>query len=415
VPRFARVDPVRLKQILTNLLGNAVKFTEQGEVELKAVYEILEDGRGKLSFSIRDTGIGISDSQRERLFKAFSQADRSTTRTYGGTGLGLVISDMLAKKMGSKITMRSVPDEGTTFYFDLVTQFEEGEPRDITRIDWIKRCLVIDDNAHNRLILRQMLSQWKIECESCENGTEALKRLEESPAFDLIICDYNMPHLDGFETIRTIREKPELVSKTLPVIMLQSPSMDTAICENCVQIGVVHRMIKPVKSGNLFRCLCDLRQPESTAVKQSIEPEKSETGETVLSRPVKILVAEDNRINMRLLGMMINRVFSTSDLPESEVYEATNGLQAVEQYKSTDPDLIFMDVQMPELDGLDATAQIRTIEAVTGKHVPIIALTAGVLKEQREQCFAVGMDDYLSKPIDMGKLKLMIEKTIMKK
>jgi PAS domain S-box-containing protein len=417
IPRFALVDPVRLKQILTNLLGNAVKFTEQGEVELKVGHEVLADGQGKLSFAVRDTGIGISDAQREKLFKAFSQGDSSTTRKFGGTGLGLIISEMLAKKMGGKITLSSAPGEGATFSFDLITQFEEGETRDITRIEWIKRCLIIDDNARNRSILKQMLSQWKIECESCENGREALKQLEESPAFDLIICDYNMPHPDGFETIQMIREKPGLIPETLPVIMLQTPFVDTAICEKCVAIGVVHRMIKPVKSSTLFRCLCDLREPDSATVKQSIEPEKSETGETVLSRPARILVVEDNRVNMRLIRMMMDRFFSASGLSESDlsqpdVFEATTGLEAVEQYETTDPDVIFMDVQMPEIDGLDATARIRTIEAVTGKHVFIIALTAGASKEEREKCFAAGMDDFLLKPIDMNKLNAMLKNAL---
>ena len=422
MPRFAFVDPIRLKQILANLLGNAVKFTHKGEVELKVRYEQLDDGEGKLSFSVRDTGIGISDTQKEKLFKAFSQADSSTTRKFGGTGLGLIISDMIAKKMGSVIHISSSLGEGSTFYFDLNTRFEEGEKRDPSQIESVKRCLIIDDNANNCFILKQMMAQWKIECESYDNGREALKRLETVQSFDVIICDYNMPDMDGLETIRLIRDKYKTSSEKQPIILLHSSSDDAEVHRRCEEMGVRFRLTKPVKSSDLFTYLCNLREPDKispalgnrsvgnvpsqgTAFARSDESEVTEAEANGVSGKVKVLIAEDNLVNMKLIKIMIGKIVS-----ESELYEAENGVQAVEQYKKIEPDLVFMDVQMPELDGLEATVQIRAIEAVTGKQVPIIALTAGALKDEQERCFAAGMDDFVAKPVEMEKIKAVLQK-----
>jgi len=405
MPRFALVDPVRLKQIFANLLSNAVKFTEKGEVELKVVYESLNDGQGRLSFSIRDTGIGINDIQKQKLFKAFSQADSSTTRKFGGTGLGLIISEMIAQKMGSRINIRSTPGTGTTFYFDLTCAVENGEKIDTTQIASVKRCLIIDDNDNNRLILEQMLAQWKIVSESCENGFEAIKRLETSEAFDVIICDYNMPYLDGLETIRMIREKLKLNAEKQPIILLHSSSEDAALYSECEKLEVRFRLTKPVKSSDLFNYLFNLRKPGMAAVSQSNEFEKNMTEINAIQGKVKILIAEDVPVNMLLIKHLISKI-----LPGSELYEAFNGKQAVEQYITKDPDLLFMDIQMPELNGLEATVQIRNIEAASGKHVPIIALTAGTLKEEQVKCFAAGMDDFLTKPVELEKIVSVLEK-----
>jgi PAS domain S-box-containing protein len=407
MPRFAFADPVRLKQILANLLGNAVKFTEKGEIELKVIYESLEDESGKISLSVRDTGIGISETEKEKLFKAFSQADSSTTRKFGGTGLGLIISDMIAKKMGSRINMRSTPGEGTTFYFDLITGFEDGEKHDATQIESVKRCLIIDDNFNNRLILEQMLSQWKIRCESCENGLEAFKLLKQSEAFDVIICDYHMPYLDGLETIRMIREKLKLSSEKQPVILLHSSSEDAEMHRKCEETGVLFRLTKPVKSSNLFTYLSNLHNPDKFLLKQIKETDTIRTAAEHSLPKMRILIAEDEPINMQLIESLINSI-----LPGSEILEAANGLEAVKQYKTSQPDMVFMDVQMPHLDGLDATAQIRAIEASTGKHVPVIALTAGALKEEQEKCFAAGMDDFVTKPLEFEIIKSVLLKYV---
>ena len=205
MPRFAHVDAIRLKQILVNLLGNAVKFTMKGEVELKIRYQELDGGNGKISLSVRDTGIGINKEQQSKLFKSFSQADSSTTRMFGGTGLGLVISQLIAGKMGSAIHFKSTVGVGTVFYFDITTRFEAGEKPDYTTIKGVKRCLIIDDNANNQTIMKQMLLQWQIQSECCDSGFDALKIIEQPEPFDLIICDYKMPYFNGIETVRMLK------------------------------------------------------------------------------------------------------------------------------------------------------------------------------------------------------------------
>ncbi len=409
MPRFALVDPVRLKQVFTNLLGNAVKFTEKGEVELKAGYEGLGDGQAKLSFEVRDTGIGISEAQKEKLFKAFSQADSSTSRKFGGTGLGLIISDKIAAKMGSKISFSSAPGVGTSFFFSITTTGEDSETPDISRIANVKRCLIIDDNAKNCQILERMVAQWKIECDEYRNGREALKRLVTSNPFDVILCDYMMPDNDGLETIRIIRETLKMNAEKLPVILLHSSLEDAELRRKCEEMGVRFILNKPVRSRDLFSCLCALRQPKEDIPEQDCVSDNGRTTQGIIAGKAKILVAEDVSMNMLLITSLMSYL-----MPDAEVYEATNGLQAVEQYVILSPDAVLMDVQMPEFDGLAATARIRSLEAATGKHTPIIALTAGASKEEQDNCLNAGMDDVLTKPIDHEKLKKVCKKYFAK-
>ena len=233
MPRFAYVDPVRLKQIFANLLGNAVKFTPKGEIELKVSYEDLDNKQGRFSFSVRDTGIGITQEQQSRLFKVFSQADSSITRKYGGTGLGLAISQMIVNKMDSGISIASTEGTGTTFYFDIVTEVERGQKSDNSVMLSIKRCFVIDDNKNNRTILEHTMANWGIECVSCDNGLDAFKIIETSEPFDIIICDYHMPFVDGLETIRMISEKLNLSPDKQPIILLHSSSDDAELHRKC--------------------------------------------------------------------------------------------------------------------------------------------------------------------------------------
>ena len=402
MPRFANIDPVRVKQVLTNLLGNAVKFTKKGEVELKVGFQALDGEQGKLSFSVRDTGIGIGEAQKENLFRAFSQADSSTTRKYGGTGLGLIISQKIAEKMGSRINFDSTLDAGTTFFFDITTDFEEGEKLDPSKITQVNRCLVIDDNARNRLILEQMLKQWQIESDSCDNGLEALKRMETSKFYDVIICDYDIPYMNGIETIRIMKEKLNLSTKKQPVILLHSSLDNIQLDQRCEELGIRFRLNKPVKSHDLFRYLCNLHQElESMPL---IETEQIfKAGHT--SEKMKIIIAEDEPLNMLLIKTILFQF-----MPNSEIYEAKNGLEVVKLSNSITPDLIFMDVHMPDLDGIEATKQIREMEVNTPKLIPIIALTAGALKEEKDNCFAAGMDDFLTKPIEPHKIQAVLSK-----
>jgi len=409
MPRFAMVDPIRLNQVLVNLLGNAVKFTEKGEVELKVRYQPLDSGRGTFSISVRDTGIGITPAQREKLFKAFSQADASTTRRFGGTGLGLIISDMVVRKMGGKIEVTSVEGKGSTFFFDLTVETATGDARSYEDISHIKRCLIIDDNANNRLILEHMLANWDITCESCGDGFTALEILKTSKPFDIIICDYNMPDIDGLETIQLIREKLKLTPENQPMILLYSSSDDPDVHKRCDDLGVRFCIAKPVKQEQLFACFaaaCEPIEGESTADRQDAgaapaadtAPENTEPG------PV-ILVAEDVCLSMMLMKVLLSKLF-----PGAVILEAENGKVAIEKYREFNPNLILMDVQMPEMDGLDATTEIRKQEQASGKHVPIIALTAAALKEEMESCYQAGMDDFITKPVDAKKLKAILDK-----
>ena len=403
LPRFAYVDSVRLKQILANLLGNAVKFTEKGEIELKVVYQNLNHKKGRFSLSVRDTGIGVSHEQQKKLFKVFSQADSSTTRKFGGTGLGLVISDMIARKMGSKINITSQLGKGTTFSFDIETGIEYGEMMDKTLINSIKRCLIIDDNSQNRLILDHTLTNWGIESISCSNGLDALRILETSEPFDVIISDYHMPYIDGLETIKMIREKLNLSPDNQPIILLHSSSDDADLHKRCDELGVCLRLTKPVKSDELYNYLCQLIK--SVKADYSIEEHKEKHFEK--DNYATIMIAEDNDFNMILAKAMILRL-----LPKVQIIEAVNGKEAISLFQKESPDLIFMDIQMPEMNGLEATIKIREMEKGTKIHTPIVALTAEALKEEQEKCINAGMDDYLTKPIDNDLLHKMILKYI---
>lgn len=408
MPRYANVDPVRLKQVFANLLSNAVKFTETGEIELKAEYHDIEVNKGRFLFSIRDTGIGITEDQQKKLFQAFSQADSSTTRKFGGTGLGLVISEMIANKMGSKIEFRSVQGEGTTFFFEIITETEKGSNTLTCNIEKIKRCLVIDDNENNRLILKGMLENFGIEYEGCDNGLSALKILETSRKVDLIICDYHMPYLDGLETIRLIREKLNLSVDKMPIILLHSSSESSDLYKKCEVLGVKLRLVKPVKSSELYSYLCNISSDEKPVIQKS--EESNVLSKKRLHGEYKILIAEDNDLNMFLIESVIMGL-----MPSVNIFKAGNGLEAVKIYRQEQPDLILMDIQMPELDGHQATLKIREIEKNTDKRCIIIALTAGALKEEREKSIEVGMDDFLTKPIEAEKILLTFNRYLSSK
>jgi len=405
MPRFAKVDGLRLKQILVNLLGNAVKFTNQGEVALKISYRDVGRGQGTLSISVRDTGIGIDKEQQSKLFKSFSQADSSTTRVFGGTGLGLVISQLLAERMDSTIHVESTVGVETVFYFDITTHFQAGDKPDSTHIKGVKRCLIIDDNTNNQAIMKKMLNQWHIQSECCDSGFEALKIIEQPEPFDLIICDYKMPYINGIDTIRMLKNKMKISIEKQPVILLHSSLDNLQIEKECLDLGIRFRVSKPVKSSDLFNYLNNIFQDNTTSQDQDIveEPKAHDA-----RGGFKILVAEDVFLNMVLIKAMLSELGFTN-----EIMEAKNGIEAVEKYQQERPDLILMDVHMPELDGIRATKKIREIESITGSKVPIIALTAGALKDEKEKCFANGMNDFLSKPLTPEKLMAMLNKHLL--
>ncbi len=395
IPRFAYIDSVRLKQILANLLGNAVKFTQHGEIELKVDFTVIDVETGKFSFSVRDTGIGITAEQQTKLFKVFSQADSSVTRKYGGTGLGLVISQMIANKMGSNIQIDSTPGVGTVFSFEVETKVEFGEQPDAVDVKSIRRCLVVDDNKHNRMILEHTLAYWGIESVTVESGQQAIEILKDNVNFDVFICDYHIPEFDGIQTIDYIRNILQLSPDTLPVILLHSSSDDNELLQKCHEFEVQFMLTKPVKTEELFKLLCNIKAP----AKQNTQLEATDNETTYKAKPVKILVAEDVAMNMLLVKFLLTKL-----IPHVTIIEAENGKKAVQLWQDELPDIILMDMQMPEMDGIDATIAIRKLEKNSNSHTPIIALTAGALQEEREKCLASGMDDFLTKPIEKEKL-----------
>ena len=409
IPRYAMVDPVRLKQILANLMSNAVKFTEKGEVELKARYSPINSSRGTLSLSVRDTGIGIAEAQKEKLFKAFSQADSSITRKFGGTGLGLIISEKIARKMGSSIHIESVEGKGTTFFFDLIIETEAGEASPPVEILRVKSCLIIDDHVHNRSILERLLTERGIKYESCENGPAALKILESHNPFDAIICNADRSHFNGLEFVRTIREKLGLTPDKLPIILLHSSSEGGELREKYEEPGVHFCVANPLKREQLFTCLAALQDKQSAEkierAEKSDQPLQNDAPELVTRKKNTILVAEDISLNMLLVKAILSQI-----VPDAVVIEAKNGKIAFQEYKNMNPDIVLMDIQMPEMDGLEATTAIRSLEGILGRSTPIIALTAGVSSEEIEKCREAGMDDYLTKPIESEKMRKILGK-----
>ena len=406
MPRYAFVDPVRLKQVLANLLSNAVKFTEKGEVALKVRCSLKEPGRGVFSFYVRDTGIGIEEKGQEKLFRAFSQADGSTTRRFGGTGLGLAISDSLVRQMGGVIELHSIPDRGSTFFFSIEASCEEGERADLGHIEGISRVLVIDDNANNRVILEHMLAHWGIEFVGAEDIPEALKILKQAEKpFDVLIVDYHMPYLNGLEGIRMVRDNLKLSAEEQPVVLLHSSSDDAELSERCRKLGVRFRLIKPIYSEELFAYLSSIRKgiPEEFAEK------RSETFPLFIEENdrITVAIAEDDSINRILVSTLVRKF-----LPSARILEAHTGREAVDMAKRDMPDLLFMDVQMPEMDGNEATRRIREDEGAGKRHLPIVGLTAGALESEREKSLEAGMDVFLTKPIEITKFQEVLKEYV---
>ena len=388
LPRFVRIDSVRLKQILVNLLGNAVKFTEKGEIELK-IQPLTDTVQEYVTFrfEVRDTGIGIKPEMQERIFEAFSQEDASTTKKYGGTGLGLTISNKLLGLMGSRLELTSKLGEGSCFSFDVTLKTEMGDPISWQDLDHIRNVLIVDDNANNRLILRQMFALKQIAVQEASNGFEALQLISQTNHFDLILMDHHMPYMDGLETIEKIRTNFPPPANEQFIILLHSSSDDDRISTACEALAVNHRLVKPLKMVDLYQALSRLGRQENKPL-----PALASEPALVESKPVNVLLVEDNMINQLLAKTIVSRI-----APNAKIVEAINGQEAVQAYIRQQPDLILMDIQMPVMNGYEATQQIRKLGS--DRHIPIIALTAGTVKGEREKCLAAGMDDFITKPI----------------
>ncbi len=404
VPDHMVGDPTRLRQILINLTDNAIKFTERGEVIVKVINQLAPYGESHLHFSVTDTGIGIPPEKQCAIFEAFAQADGSTTRTHGGTGLGLSIASQLIRKMRGRIWIESKVGEGTTFHFTVRlgvrdTPAPTARHLDPQSLDGL-RALIVDDNAVNRRILQEMLSNWRMQPTVVPSGAAALDEMlraaQSGTPFPLVLLDAVMPEMDGFELAENIKQRPELTAST---VMMLSSAMPAGAAARCNQLGIAGVLTKPVTQSDLLDAIL-LAISDNDAATQSLAHETcTQSGITSL----RILLAEDN---------IVNRAVATGILQKQghTLLHAANGREAVEATNDGNIDLIFMDVQMPEMDGLEATRQIREMEDKIGGHTPIVAMTAHAMAGDRERCLAAGMDDYISKPLKKEDLLEVIQK-----
>ena len=409
MPRKAMFDPIRLKQILINLVSNAVKFTENGEVEIKVECSILSSTRITYHFSVRDTGIGITEEQRQRLFKAFSQADGSTTRKFGGTGLGLVISNLLVEKMNSTLQFDSEWGKGSKFHFSIETDYQ---PEVVSEkpISAYKKILVLDNNTNNLKNIAEHFNIWNVNYSLCESSFNALFELK-SEEYDLFLCSFNMPDMNGSEIISSIRNNLQICADCMKIAFMYQASDEDLVTIEMVNEEVASKLMKPVKSDDLLALISNtknsVQENENNAL--FVNDKLSEDKESgIITDKKVILIAEDVEMNMLLVKVLVTNI-----LPNVEIIEATNGLEAVEIAKQRKLDLILMDVQMPEMDGMEATQNIRKLDLDGVKHLPIIALTAGALKEEKEKTLNAGMTDFLTKPIDSERLKTMLNKYLL--
>ena len=401
-------DPGRLRQVLLNITGNAVKFTAAGEVVVIVACQQQDAEHVVLRFSVRDTGIGIAPDKQADIFQAFTQADNSTTRRFGGTGLGLAIAQRLVELMGGRLWVESAINEGSTFHFTAVFGWQvEGaeaealaEPRSVIGL----RALVVDDNATNRRILEEMLGSWRMQPATVADARTALALLRRAAGanapYDVVIADGQMPGMDGFELAHAIRRDRRL--RRTPIVMLTSMGRPD-ITARGRRTAIDAWLTKPVKHSDLLDTLAGLFGPRT---RRAAPPRPAApAGRPVAARPLRILVAEDNAVNRKLIVTLLQR-------RGHRVRAVENGREAVEATLAPPgqrPDVLVMDLQMPEMGGLEATRAIRAREARTGGRLPIVALTAHAMQGDRERCLEAGMDGYLSKPIDVTQMVATIE------
>ncbi len=413
VPTGLRGDPNRLRQILTNLIGNALKFTQRGEVFVRAEQECLSQTEVVVRFSVSDTGIGIAEEAQNHLFQAFTQADGSTTRQYGGTGLGLAISKQLVELMGGEIGVTSAPGAGSTFWFTATFERQQSETSSAEIAGSLNglRALIVDDNATNRRILTHQLSSQGMLSAEAESGEQALVKLHgaiaEGIPYDLAILDLMMPGMDGFQLARAIKGDPRLGSIRLVLLTSYGQRGDSTAAS---EAGVAAYLTKPVRQSQLFDCLASVVRnspPQSPSALTSAD--KGSTGKLApvdstndrATRNERILLAEDNLVNRKVAVMQLQKL-------GYHCVAVANGRDAVEALTRDDYDLVLMDCQMPVLDGYEATAEIRRLEG-KARHTPIIAMTANALQGDRGKCIAAGMDDYISKPVQIGELAKLLD------
>jgi two-component system, sensor histidine kinase and response regulator len=425
VPETLVGDPGRLRQIVVNLVGNAIKFTEQGEVVVEVQrhdgkgpqdtsLEMNDDDATVLRVSVRDTGMGIPEEKHRLIFEPFTQADGSTTRKHGGTGLGLAITSHLVQMMGGQLWVESVVGQGSTFHFTArfgvqrraLTTFMPSERVEVRDLP----VLVVDDNATNRRILHEMLTHWGMRPTTVESGPGALNILEGvqdvGPGFPLVLLDAHMPEMDGLTVAERIKQNPRLKAVT---ILLLSSGDQPDIEVRCRQVGVPIFLRKPITRRELWEAVIaalsrsEMQEEQTTCLSGGHHPQHD--AETGLSRRLRILLAEDNVVNQRLVVRLLEKHGHT-------MLVASTGPEVLTILQRQPVDLVLMDVQMPEMDGLEVTAAIREQERQRGGHLPIIALTAHAIKGDQERCLSAGMDGYVSKPINAQILSAAISRVL---
>ncbi len=411
VPSLLSGDPGRLRQILTNLIGNAIKFTSSGGITVGSEVEKEDDTYVTVKFSVKDTGVGIPEERRKVIFEKFTQADSSTTRKYGGTGLGLTISKNLSEMMGGEIGVESGEGRGSTFWFTVVFEKQQKaiiEPVLVSENIRGVRILVVDDIETDRSVTREQLEKWECRCDEVSDGVDALVKLRnaasEGDSFRVVIIDMLMPGMDGELLGRIIKEDSVLQDTELVILCSTGTRGDASRLE---KMGFSAYLIKPVKNSQLYDCLVTILSRETDVSDDEIA-KPIITRHSIAEdrkRKVRILLTEDNPVNQKVATIMLEKQGYYADI-------AINGREALIMLEKEPYDVVLMDIQMPEMNGFEATAAIRKKERETGTHIPIIAMTANALKGDREKCLEAGMDDYISIPVKSDDLIKVIEKHI---
>jgi PAS domain S-box-containing protein len=409
LPDFFKGDPGRVKQILTNLTGNAIKFTEKGEIAVSCRLEKELESSYKMYFSVKDTGIGISKENQTKLFQKFTQADSSTTRKFGGTGLGLTISKKLSELMGGEIGIESEEGKGSTFWFIIELKKSDKKLKPVNTGDLsIAKVLIVDDNETNLEVTGAMLSSWDIEHSLAKSGAKGLdmlyKAFDKGNPFDIAVLDMQMPGMDGVQVGKIIKNDEKLKNTHLALLTSMGNRGDA---KRFKKEGFTAFLTKPIRQFDLYDCLAQIMgmyvakedtKKEQLITRHSIKEDRK--------AKIKLLLVEDNATNRMVATAVLKKLGHNTDI-------AVNGLDALEKLKETPFDLVFMDIQMPVIDGFEATGKIRDSKTDVIDHkIPIIAMTANAMKGDREKCLEAGMDDYIPKPIKANIVAGMIEKWV---
>ncbi|MDD4574809.1 MAG: response regulator [Bacteroidales bacterium] len=395
-PEFVWIDSLRIRQVLINLLSNAIKFTDTGEVELGMDTISQTDAFASLKFWVKDTGIGIHQEKTSSILESFTQGDASVTRKYGGSGLGLAIATKILNIMNSKLEVKSTPGKGSIFAFTIDLPIRKQKMTKESSPHLVKNALIVDDNKQNRMVLQEMLKSNNIFSQACSSGAETLKELEKNSNFDVLIIDYHMPEMDGLSLIENIRNNHHEFGTKVPIMLLHSSYDDKFISDKSKELKINAHYVKPMKLSQLNYFIRNIQSGFEPEIKKPLKLDNE--FEQVLKKPFKILIAEDNPTNMLLVKKMLSLI-----APNSTFIEAKDGQATIDILSKADVDIVFMDIHMPEMSGTDATKYIRS--KLKNKKLPIIALTADTSKDEKEKCFAVGMDDYLSKPVIINDIK----------